>query len=96
MLDCTGPSYVVTDGGVSEDELLAYPAAIMAKRPGGVLSTIEAGCLAGSTSGTSVVIAFGPYPDAATACQALGSLPAGKLTTLEGSATAGLTEKLCG
>ncbi|PRZ33557.1 putative peptidoglycan binding protein [Antricoccus suffuscus] len=94
-LDCAGPSYVVTDGGVSETALLSDPAGIAATYPGGVLSQIQAGCLANSTSGASVVIAFGPYPDGNAACAARQTLPGTSLKTLKGSATDGLSNLLC-
>ena len=94
-LDCAGPSYVVTDGGVSEKELLADPAAIAATYPGGVLSQIQAGCLANSTTGSSVVVAFGPYADGNAACAARESLPGTDLKTLSGSPTDGLSNMLC-
>ncbi len=95
VLECAGPSYVVTGGGVSEKELLADPAAIAATYPGGALSQIQAGCLANSTTGSSVVVAFGPYPDGNTACAARESLPGTNLKTLKGSPTDGLSNMLC-
>lgn len=92
---CSGPSYVVTDGGQSQDQLLADPAAAAAKFPSSVLSAIAPGCMAGATDQNPVVIAFGPYPDLAAACAAKPALPAATYKVLEGSAATGLTEVSC-
>lgn len=92
---CNGPSYVVTDAGQTQNQLLADPAAFASKFPSSVLSVIAPGCMAGSADQSPVVIAFGPYPNLAAACAAKPGLPAATYKVLEGSAAKGLTEVKC-
>lgn len=92
---CSGPSYVITDDGQTQEQLLTNPAALVKKYPSSVLSVIAPGCMAGSDAQGPVVIAFGPYADLAAACAAKPSLPPATYKVLQGSATAGLTLATC-
>lgn len=91
---CMGQSYAMLDTGQSTEQVLADPAAVESQYPGSKLSTIPPGCIAGSDTRDEVVLALGPFPSLADACEA-GTATGVAFSAYEGSADTGLEAATC-